>query len=97
MRISGNKKGVELTLGTVIIAVLVVIVLIVLIVILNKGSGGLWDTISSCEDRKGQCVSDAQSCTSMGGRVYRIATCDHGGVCCIPQDALLGSDQNEFE
>jgi len=97
MKILKNKQGAELTLSTVIIAVLVIVVLIVLIAIFSQGSGGFWNTISSCEDRGGTCDSDTQSCIASEGSVYRIAKCKEGGVCCVPKKNLVGDNQNEYE
>lgn len=70
---------------TVIVAVLVLIVLIVLIAIFMRSSGGLVGTITSCEDRDGQCFSDSKSCIASGGSVYRLGKCpSKDQLCCIP-------------
>jgi hypothetical protein len=95
MNLSHNKRGVEITLQTVIIAVLVLIVLIVLVVIFLKGTGGFLGGVTSCQDRGGTCASDSESCISSGGSVYRLGKCD-SGVCCIPQDKLSGTNQNDL-
>jgi hypothetical protein len=79
-----DKKGSEMTMSTIVIIVIVLIVMIVLIFIFTKGSGGFGTAVSSCEDRGGNCVSDSQSCTSIGGQVYRVGNCKEG-VCCLTQ------------
>jgi len=85
MKIFNHKTGVSLTLQTVIVAVLVLIVLIVLIAIFMRSSGGLVGTITSCEDRDGQCYSDSKSCIASGGSVYRLGRCPGDNqVCCVP-------------
>jgi hypothetical protein len=95
MRFLKSKQGVEMTLQTVIIAVLVLIVLVVLLYIFLKGSTGFILGVSGCEDRHGSCVSDSQSCTSSGGSVYRLGKCDNDMVCCIYESNLLNEDKNE--
>jgi ABC-type uncharacterized transport system permease subunit len=86
-----NKRGVDITLQTVIVAVIVIIVMIVLIVIFTKGTGGFL-TSTGCSSRGGSCVGDAESCTSSGGSVYGMGKCDNG-VCCIPDNSLI-KDEN---
>ena len=87
-----KKRGVDITLQTVIVAVIVIIVLIVLLVIFTKGTGGFLSTTSSCSSRGGSCIGDAESCTSSGGSVYGMGKCDNG-VCCIPENKII-PDQN---
>lgn len=96
MKILKNKKGVQLTMQTVIIAVLVIIVLIVLIVIFTKGTGSFVIGITSCIDRGGNCDSDAGSCTTSGGSVFRLGKCPDGRVCCIPERNLLKDNENDL-
>jgi len=86
-----NKKGVEITLQTVIIAVLVIVVLIVLLFIFTKGSSGFLTGVTSCDDRGGYCATDSQECTASRGHVYRLGKCDNG-VCCLPESSLSGQD-----
>lgn len=88
-----NKRGVDITLQTVIVAVIVIIVMVVLIVIFTKGTGGFL-TSTSCSSRGGSCVSDSQSCISSGGSVYGMGKCDNG-VCCLPDDSLI-KNENEY-
>jgi len=96
MKLTRNKLGAELTLQTVIIAVLVILVLIVLIYILFKGTNPFIGGVTSCADRGGSCVSDPQSCTGSGGSVYRMGNCPNSGeVCCLPEGGFV-KDQNEI-
>lgn len=81
-----DKKGVEMTMSTIVVIALVLIVLIVLLFILMRGSKGFTIGVTSCEDRGGRCESDAQSCTSSGGQVYRMGNCKDG-VCCLPPNS----------
>jgi hypothetical protein len=87
-----NKRGVDITLQTVIVAVIVIVVLIVLLVIFTKGTGGFIFATTGCVDRGGSCVGDSESCTSSGGSIYRMGKCDNG-VCCIPDNNLI-KDEN---
>jgi ABC-type uncharacterized transport system permease subunit len=87
-----NKRGVDITLQTVIVAVIVIIVMIVLIVIFTKGTGGFL-TSTGCSARGGSCVGDSESCTSSGGSVYGMGKCENG-VCCLPEEKLI-VNQNE--
>ncbi|MBN2458806.1 hypothetical protein JXB28_00845 [Candidatus Woesearchaeota archaeon] len=97
MRLSKDKKGVEITLQTVIIAVLVLIVLVVLLYILFKGIGGFGEGATGCVDRGGECVSDAESCRQSGGSVYSMGSCPQGMKCCMYPKNLFQDDQNEYQ
>lgn len=81
-----NKKGVELTLNTVVVAALVLIVLVVLVFIFVNKSREFVAGISSCETRHSgnyQCVEDAESCTNLGGRIDVSAKCEDKSMCCV--------------
>ena len=81
-----NKKGVELALNTIIVAVLVLIVLVILVFIFVNKSREFVTGISSCESRHSgnyQCVEDADSCTNLGGRIDVSATCQDKSMCCV--------------
>ena len=98
MRFLRTKRGVQLTLSTVVIAVLVIIVLIVLIVIFTKGTGSFFGGVTSCEDRGGTCVDSPQICTQSDGSVYRLGKCPQDKVCCVPESNLLKKDnENEWQ
>ena len=96
MKLFKNKQGVEITLQTVIIAVLVLIVLIVLIVIFLRGTGGFLTGATGCAERGGNCVSDAQACTQSRGNVFGMGKCPEGQVCCIPQENILNEEENDY-
>ena len=95
MKLTRNKLGAELTLQTVIIAVLVILVLIVLIYILFKGTNPFIGGVTSCTDRGGSCL-ESQSCISSGGSVYRMGSCTDGQVCCLPEGGMV-TNQNGFQ
>ncbi|MFH1054008.1 MAG: hypothetical protein V1740_06340 [Candidatus Woesearchaeota archaeon] len=74
-----SKKGVELTLNTMIMAILVLIVLAVMIYFVVKiASGAREGTL--CEDRGYNCVSEG-SCKGQGSKIPAL-TCDEGMECC---------------
>ena len=58
---SKNKNGVELSMNTMIIAVLAVLVLVIVVFILIKGSGNFM-TASQCEAHNGICVALTTKC-----------------------------------
>lgn len=97
MRLSKDKKGVELTLQTVIIAVLVLVVLVVLLYILFKGIGGFGEGATGCLDRGGECVSDSETCRNTGGSVFSMGSCPSGQKCCLYQQNILKDNQNELQ
>ena len=81
-----NKKGVELTMNTIIIAVIALIVLAVVMIIF---SGSISDSsegisgISSCEARGdgAECVTSAEACE--GTALPKVGGCED--YCCIPR------------
>lgn len=86
MRLSSNRRGVEMTMSTIVIIVLVLLVLVVLLYIFGKSSGGFLSGVTSCEDRGGSCQSSVESCTGSGGSVYRLGSCkESDSVCCLPE------------
>lgn len=54
------KKGQELALSTIIIAVLVLLVLLVLGIILTKQTGNFSAGVNSCEQKAGTCQTTAE-------------------------------------
>ncbi|MFH1317139.1 MAG: hypothetical protein ABII01_06470 [Candidatus Woesearchaeota archaeon] len=74
-----TKKGVELTLNTMIMAILVLIVLAVMIYFVVKIATGAREGIL-CEDRGYNCVSK-DSCKDQGSRIPALS-CDEGMECC---------------
>lgn len=63
-----NKKGVELTINTVVIAVLAVLVLVVLFYVFTNKMGGLTGTLNTCP---GSCVDTEQTCVAKNGVIIR--------------------------
>ena len=58
-----TKKGMELTLGTVVIAILVLIVLVVVILIFTGNLGKINTKLGTCDGRGGVCsVGEGKDC-----------------------------------
>ncbi len=79
-----NKKGVEMSLQVIIVAVLALIVLVVLIVIFTGKTTFLANQttgLTACESRGGKCTSNAiedQQCFK------GLLGCSAEQYCCIP-------------
>ncbi len=94
MRLVKGKKGLELTMGTMVISILVLTVLIVLILIFTGVIGGVFvPGLSDCGAKNGVCKS---SCGGFDSGETKVAgRCDQNGdgkiqdaekqlVCCVP-------------
>ena len=80
------KKGVELTLNTMIIAVLLLIVAVVLVFVFTKGIGDIvpwFKAASTCEGRGDKCVDSASACT---GQAIQSGCPDKAQYCCITKN-----------
>jgi len=77
-----SKKGVEMSMNTIIIAALALVILVVLIILLTKQTGNVDQTINSCDGR-GYTCSSGTSCPS-GTSLYSSRGCGDGNVCCAP-------------
>ncbi len=80
-----SKKGIELSLNTMIIAILVLVAAAVIIAIFiggMKGTGEWFKGASSCTAQGGECVSSASECA---GQAIPRKNCDGKGegFCCI--------------
>ncbi|MBI4449165.1 hypothetical protein HY641_04020 [Candidatus Woesearchaeota archaeon] len=59
MKLTRTKRGQELALSTIIIAVLVLLILLVLGIILTRQTGKFSTGVSSCEARGGTCIEES--------------------------------------
>ena len=89
-----NKKGVEMTLNTIIIAIICLIVLFVILAIFTNVMGDSVDkmtTLSTCAGRGGSgCVKDRGDCEDNEMAIPRLGGCgsedDEGKpYCCVPK------------
>ena len=91
MKLSKNKKGVEITFNAIIIAILVLIVLVVVILILTGVFSDIVPQLSffmSCDGREGGHCE--QSCDEGEHKIYKYGGCgkdkyDGLDYCCIPK------------
>ncbi len=79
------KKGMELSMNTIIIAVILLVVAAVLIAIFTGGIKGVtpwFKSVSSCEGQGNDCVPDSASCAGQAVK----SGCDKnakGEFCCL--------------
>src|SRR3989344_1294952 len=90
MRANHSKKGVEMSLQAIIIAVLVLVVLVVLVLIFTKGSVGFYTGVTSCGDRGGSCKDVCESGESAYALGLSGEGCGSGAKCCIPESMIFG-------
>lgn len=88
-----NKKGVELTMTTIIVAAISILVLVVLVLIFTKSAGNFWDSTSSCQGQGGECQSG--TCAEGYSNYFSgNPECEknegEGSVCCKESDSILG-------
>ena len=85
------KRGVEMSLQTVVIAVILILIAAILIYMVGNGLKNANNTLGACEARSGQCLSDCRS----GMQPYYLGNseCGEGAVCCIDGDDVLGGDR----
>ena len=91
MIFKNNKKGIEMSMQTVVVAALALVILIVMIVIFSRQSGTFVKSVNACEEKGYSCSS---SCDSDTERFFSAGGCGEGEVCCAPQDSL--ADQLGF-
>jgi len=72
---NSNKKGAELSLNVIVIAILVLIVLAILIFILSNKIGGFREGVDSCTDKGGKCNQ-----LNCNGPIIKTGDC---ASCCI--------------
>ena len=95
MKLFHNKKGAELTMNTIIIAVLVLIVLVVIFVIFGKTATNFFLGTSGCTNKNGVCMPSPcpSGYTNHFGGNPECETRDGGRmICCIEERKLLGMD-----
>lgn len=74
-----NKKGVELSLNAVIIAVILLIVAAILIAIFVGKVGQVQEDLNDCKQRGGDCRLTCEDGEAAVGRLG----CDAAQVCCL--------------
>jgi len=75
-KLTKNKKGAEMTIGTIVIIVLALIVLVVLIVGFTSGWGNLWDKIRAFFGGGDNVSTMVTSCQTACGSSLKYDYCD---------------------
>lgn len=91
MKILNNKKGVQLTMQAIIIAVLVIVILIVMILIFSKSAQNFFLGTSDCTSRGGTCKSECSSDET--NHFAGNPSCDEGQICCVAKKKFLGQEE----
>lgn len=82
-----NRKGVELSMNLIIVAVIALLVLVVVILIFSGTAGKFSKGISDCSDRGGNLES--RSCDPNTESHYALADTSTE-KCCIPKTVFTG-------
>jgi len=79
-----SKKGMDMSLQTVVVAALVLLILVVLILVFTGQIGNFNKSLNACEEKGYTCTSG--SCDS-GDRFYSYG-CKDNQICCAPKEEL---------
>lgn len=74
-----NKKGVELTVNTMIVIIITLLILVVLVFLVWKGAGN-WNKGTECSTQGGDCRT---TCNDEYPLVSAYSCSDKNEVCCI--------------
>lgn len=84
-----SKKG-DLSMSTIVMAVIALLILIVLATMIVRYLGGTNTQIDLCENKGGTCLNDGRTCSDIGKQQYNSWACrdstgsrDFNAVCCI--------------
>lgn len=93
---SASRRGVELSLNTILLIALGLIVVAIIIYLVAKNTGGVSESLRSCAAKGGRCVAVQQGTPPCGpgerGSAFMTEDCKSGPsdtrqyVCCIPSD-----------
>jgi hypothetical protein len=96
MKLLKNKRGAELTMSTIIIAVLVIIVLIVLVLIFNKSARNFFLGTSGCLGKEGRTCEQDQCAAGQTNVFSGNPECESkngkGSICCETENSILGQE-----
>jgi hypothetical protein len=87
-----NKKGTELGMNTIVMAVIAIAVLVVVIIVFANKFGLFSSELNNCENTgKGKCIPDGSKCSSdYQGRLMDYKCKTTGDVCCVGACNLAG-------
>jgi amino acid transporter len=97
MNLLSNKRGAELTMNTIIIAVLVLLVLVIILLIFNKTARNFFLGTSDCEGKEGR-TCQYEKCNigetnAFSGNPQCETKYGKGYVCCEQESTMLGVEQ----
>lgn len=88
-----EKKGAELSVNLIIVAILALLVLVIMSLIFTGRIGIFRKSVDSCTSFGGSCVGDASMCAGSYQRIERSGVCDlnpendpnslDDGLCCV--------------
>ena len=83
-----GKKGIELSLNTIVIAAIVIIILIVLTIVFTTRTGGFIKGLNECEEKGGSKSTSNQECIAANGvpigYIYNPTTGKPtSDICCV--------------
>ena len=62
-----NKKGMEMTFGVIVTAIIALVIMVILIFLVVKNTSIFSQTVGDCEAKGGACVPSAAECKDLGG------------------------------
>jgi len=84
-----SKKG-DLSMSTIVMAVIALLILIVLATMIVRYLGGTNTQIDVCDNKGGTCLRDGRTCDDIGKQAYNAWVCrdsagnrDFNAVCCV--------------
>lgn len=79
-----NKRGVEMSLQTVVIAVILLLIAALLIYMVSSKLGAFNNAIQDCTSKGGSCMESCQPGT------FPTGVCSDGEICCASGEGLFG-------
>ncbi len=93
MDVQLKKKGADLSVNLIIVAILALLVLVVMSLIFTGRIGMFRKSVDSCASLGGSCVMDESVCSGQYQRIERSGVCDlnlendpgspDDGLCCV--------------
>ncbi|MFP4402889.1 MAG: hypothetical protein ACLFPJ_00880 [Candidatus Woesearchaeota archaeon] len=84
-----NKKGIEIGLNTIVVAVIALAVLLVVLLVFTGRFGLFSDQLQKCENLLGE-PKDKDDCEEENGRVAFVI--DDNEVCCVSKSSIAPGD-----
>lgn len=78
------KRGVEMSLQTIVVAVVLLLIAAILIILVGTNLGVFNNAVSDCTSKGGECADSCRPGTFPGG------VCPDDEVCCVTRDGMFG-------